>query len=224
MESLRCSGVRFDLIAFSRPSSCCFLLNLFPRCTLTASPSDPESAIRTARSGVTFRALFRRHRRTYGISTNCRPSRSLRTRTGVQRRARRSLLRWTDERRHPWPRKDRVNWIALRLAETEILISRCEVKTKKGRAEKERLEQLRWDCETWMLKVRHGQSWAEIVQTRAKQLHIPDYQLPDVGEAMELRARRACERVDREHPGSDGYAPEPLAFESYCPNCGYPGI
>ena len=126
-------------------------------------------------------------------------------------------LGWTDERRHPWPRKDRINWIVSRLAEVETQISQCKVQ-----AEKERLEQLREDYKIWLLKEREGRSWAKIVQIRMEELGIPgDYSYGEI-EALKSAARRAYERVERKHPGSALYEPEPLNLEGCCPNCGYP--
>lgn len=128
-------------------------------------------------------------------------------------------LKWTDDRRHRWPRKDRVNWVDLRLAVVEIEVSQCE-----DQEEKERLEQLREDYKTWMLKERDGQSWAKIAQNRIEQLGIPKYQAYLVSEAFEGVARRAHMRVEIKHPGSSYYEPEPLHLEGYCPNCGYPWL
>jgi hypothetical protein len=138
-------------------------------------------------------------------------------------------LEWTDDRRHPWPRKDRINWVELRLAETEIKISQCQTRLEEERSEqdekeKERLEQACEDCETWLLKEREGQSWVRIVKKRLEQIGISRDHSYEVNEAVKSAVRRAHERVEREHPGSGRYEPEPLQLDGYCSNCGYPWL
>ena len=95
-------------------------------------------------------------------------------------------LSWSDERRHPWPKKDRINWIGHRQAELETEISKC----RKER-EKKSLEQTREDYNTWMLKERDGQSWSKIAQSRIEQMGIPKQQSYGVSEAFKAQARRA---------------------------------
>ena len=128
-------------------------------------------------------------------------------------------LSWSDERRHPWPKKDRINWIGHRQAELETEISKC----RKER-EKKSLEQTREDYNTWMLKERDGQSWSKIAQSRIEQMGIPKQQSYGVSEAFKAQARRAWDRVERSHPGSSLYKPVPLDLENSCPHCGYPWL
>jgi hypothetical protein len=115
------------------------------------------------------------------------------------------------------------------LAETEIKISQCHIRLEKKRSEqdekeKKRLVQAREDYETWLLKERDGESWVRIAQNRLARLGISKDHSFEVNEALKSAARRAHERVEREHPGSSDHKPEPLHLEGYCPNCGYPWL
>jgi hypothetical protein len=121
-----------------------------------------------------------------------------------------------DERLHRWPKKDRINWIAGRLLELDKEISECP-----NASERKSLEQAREDCLTWMRRERDDLSWSKIAQNRAERLKVPKEQSYAVIEAFEMQARRACERVERHHPGSKSYKPEPLQIDAFCPNCGY---
>lgn len=128
-------------------------------------------------------------------------------------------LKWSDERQHLWPKKDRINWVVERLAELDREVSECS-----DEEEKQSLETKRDDYNMWMLKERDGQSWNEIAQNRIEQLGIPKQESYRVSEALRMHARRSYERVERNHPGSRRYEPEPIRLENFCPNCGYPTL
>jgi hypothetical protein len=128
-------------------------------------------------------------------------------------------LKPNDERLHPWPKRDRINWIAGRMVELEREISECA-----NEREKESLEQKLEDYRTWMLKECDDLSWSKIAQNRIEQVGIPEQRSYEVSEAFEMQARRAYERVERNHLGSRLYKPELGSPENACPNCGYPWL
>lgn len=128
-------------------------------------------------------------------------------------------LNWNDERRHRWPKKDRINWVACQLRGLEKEIAGC-----KDEEQQKSLERRRDDLVTWMQKEYESQSWSQIASNQMNRLGIRQFSADVVREAFESQARRAHGRVERSHPGSSLYKPEPIDLEAYCPNCGYPWL
>jgi hypothetical protein len=85
----------------------------------------------------------------------------------------------------PWPKEDKIRWVEQRILEREFIDRELE------------------DYTAWLLHVRDEDSFQDVGDL----LHSKDL----TPEGRKAKAQRACDRVERRHPGSKSFKPTPLS-------------
>jgi hypothetical protein len=113
-----------------------------------------------------------------------------------------------------WPKEDRIRWVEWRIR--ELTIQEGKYKDQRGKwlleekgagGRKLALGDEVADYAVWLLKERDGLSWHQIAYR-----FFPAATEEDI-ETFESKVRRVLGRVERNHPGSEGFKPRPLSKE-----------
>jgi hypothetical protein len=114
--------------------------------------------------------------------------------------------------RTPWPKDDCVRWTEWRVRELTIKNGKYVDERGKLLLEEKAGGGRRFtpgdavaDYAVWLLKARDGLSWHQIAYR-----FFPNANEQEIGK-YELRVRRAYDRVERNHPGSEGFEPPSLS-------------
>jgi hypothetical protein len=114
--------------------------------------------------------------------------------------------------RIPWGLEDRIRWVEWRIR--ELTISKGKYTDERGRwllegkaagGRKFEPGDAVSDYAVWLLHLRDGLSWHQLA------CRFFPFATEESVEKFELRVRRMFDRVERHHPGSEEFKPQPLS-------------